>query len=212
MNAGIQGLAADIFKVALVRLDDALERARRRQPAHPAGARRGARRGAAATSTTAAADARLDVMARRRRARVPLEVNLAFGRAGPTPRADAARRDDPTTGSSRSPTTSARPTCATRSPRAPTQEVDFLVDALGLGPGQRVLDVGCGPGRHAHALARRGHRGPRHRHQRSGSSTSHRAHAPAGGDVRAARRPRACRSTGEFDAVDLAVPGRVRPR
>jgi SAM-dependent methyltransferase len=36
------------------------------------------------------------------------------------------------------------------------QEVDFLVDALGLVPGQRVLDVGCGPGRHAHALARRG--------------------------------------------------------
>lgn len=36
------------------------------------------------------------------------------------------------------------------------QEVDFLVDVLGLGPGSRVLDVGCGPGRHAHALARRG--------------------------------------------------------
>ena len=36
------------------------------------------------------------------------------------------------------------------------QEVDFLVEALGLEPGQRVLDVGCGPGRHAHALARRG--------------------------------------------------------
>lgn len=36
------------------------------------------------------------------------------------------------------------------------QEVDFLVDALGLQPGMRVLDVGCGPGRHAHALARRG--------------------------------------------------------
>ncbi len=36
------------------------------------------------------------------------------------------------------------------------QEVDFLVDALGLTPGLRVLDVGCGPGRHAHALARRG--------------------------------------------------------
>jgi SAM-dependent methyltransferase len=36
------------------------------------------------------------------------------------------------------------------------QEVDFLVDALGLVPGQRVLDVGCGPGRHALALARRG--------------------------------------------------------
>lgn len=36
------------------------------------------------------------------------------------------------------------------------QEVEFLVDALGLRPGQRVLDVGCGPGRHAHALANRG--------------------------------------------------------
>jgi ubiquinone/menaquinone biosynthesis C-methylase UbiE len=36
------------------------------------------------------------------------------------------------------------------------QEVDFLVDALGLAPGMRVLDVGCGPGRHSLALARRG--------------------------------------------------------
>ena len=36
------------------------------------------------------------------------------------------------------------------------QEVGFLVDALGLEPGMRVLDVGCGPGRHAHELARRG--------------------------------------------------------
>jgi SAM-dependent methyltransferase len=36
------------------------------------------------------------------------------------------------------------------------QEVDFLVDALALEPGMRVLDVGCGPGRHAHALGRRG--------------------------------------------------------
>lgn len=36
------------------------------------------------------------------------------------------------------------------------QEVGFLVDTLGLEPGDRVLDVGCGPGRHAHALARRG--------------------------------------------------------
>jgi SAM-dependent methyltransferase len=35
-------------------------------------------------------------------------------------------------------------------------EVDFLVGALGLESGSRVLDVGCGPGRHAHALARRG--------------------------------------------------------
>lgn len=36
------------------------------------------------------------------------------------------------------------------------QEVAFLVDALGLTPGLRVLDVGCGPGRHAHAMAARG--------------------------------------------------------
>ncbi|HEV7757854.1 MAG TPA: methyltransferase domain-containing protein [Acidimicrobiales bacterium] len=36
------------------------------------------------------------------------------------------------------------------------QEVAFLAEALGLGPGSRVLDVGCGPGRHAYALARAG--------------------------------------------------------
>lgn len=36
------------------------------------------------------------------------------------------------------------------------QEVDFVVEALSLKPGSRVLDVGCGPGRHAHELARRG--------------------------------------------------------
>lgn len=36
------------------------------------------------------------------------------------------------------------------------QEVAFLVDDLGLAPGMRVLDVGCGPGRHARALAARG--------------------------------------------------------
>jgi SAM-dependent methyltransferase len=36
------------------------------------------------------------------------------------------------------------------------QETDHVVDALTLVPGMRVLDVGCGPGRHAHELARRG--------------------------------------------------------
>jgi SAM-dependent methyltransferase len=35
------------------------------------------------------------------------------------------------------------------------QEVEFLIGALQLRQGMRVLDVGCGPGRHAHALASR---------------------------------------------------------
>jgi len=36
------------------------------------------------------------------------------------------------------------------------QEIDFLWDELSLSSGQRVLDVGCGPGRHSLELARRG--------------------------------------------------------
>ena len=36
------------------------------------------------------------------------------------------------------------------------QEIDFLVDVLELDSSTRVLDVGCGPGRHSHELARRG--------------------------------------------------------
>jgi cyclopropane fatty-acyl-phospholipid synthase-like methyltransferase len=35
-------------------------------------------------------------------------------------------------------------------------EVEFIVEALGLVPGDRVLDMGCGTGRHSVALARRG--------------------------------------------------------
>lgn len=36
------------------------------------------------------------------------------------------------------------------------QEVRFLTEELGLGAGMKVLDVGCGPGRHSSALNRMG--------------------------------------------------------
>lgn len=36
------------------------------------------------------------------------------------------------------------------------QEIGFLLDLLSLEPGARVLDVGCGPGRHAIELAKAG--------------------------------------------------------
>lgn len=40
--------------------------------------------------------------------------------------------------------------------RGTVREVDLLVDLLGLSVGSRVLDVGCGPGRHVAELASRG--------------------------------------------------------
>lgn len=36
------------------------------------------------------------------------------------------------------------------------QEVQFLIKQLDLVPGMRLLDVGCGPGRHAHLFAKAG--------------------------------------------------------
>ena len=38
------------------------------------------------------------------------------------------------------------------------QEIDFLVEALPLVGGDRVIDVGCGPGRHSNELAIRGYK------------------------------------------------------
>ena len=40
--------------------------------------------------------------------------------------------------------------------RGTRQEIDFIVSALGLEVGDRILDIGCGPGRHALELAQRG--------------------------------------------------------
>lgn len=40
--------------------------------------------------------------------------------------------------------------------RGTDQEVAFLLAELGITPAAHVLDVGCGPGRHAHELTRRG--------------------------------------------------------
>ena len=42
------------------------------------------------------------------------------------------------------------------SPAATEQEVEFLAETLAPEPGERLLDVGCGPGRHSQAFAARG--------------------------------------------------------
>src|SRR5207253_540117 len=78
MNAGIQGLAADIFKVALVRLDDALEDAnmvsRLVLQVHDEVLVE-----AAPGEHDAVGAMTLDAMAHAAELRVPLAVNLAFG-------------------------------------------------------------------------------------------------------------------------------------
>ena len=93
MNAGIQGLAADIFKVALVRLD-----ARARATAASASRLilqvhdEVLARGAARRARRAPPSSRSTLMRGAADLRVPLEVNLVVRAApGPTPRADDAQ-------------------------------------------------------------------------------------------------------------------------
>jgi SAM-dependent methyltransferase len=45
---------------------------------------------------------------------------------------------------------------ASRRPETIVHEVEWLVEALGLRPGDRILDLGCGPGLYCEALAARG--------------------------------------------------------
>ena len=77
------------------------------------------------------------------------------------------------------------------------QEVAFLTDALALRPGMSLLDVGCGPGRHAHAFAEHGLRVV-------GVDISEsfvRLAASGAGDFVRGDARRLCFADGSFDAV-----------
>ena len=79
MNAGIQGLAADIFKVALVRLDARLERGRPGQPAGAPGPRRGDPRGPAGRGGRGHGGGHRRPWRARPSCGCPLTINLSWG-------------------------------------------------------------------------------------------------------------------------------------
>ncbi len=150
MNAGIQGLAADIFKVALVRIHDALSQShvasRLILQVHdevlvevPESER------------DTVGPIVIDIMRNAAELDVPLEVNVSWGSSW-------ASRKGMTDQHWFEPIAEHLGSAYLRYSftKGTVQEVDFVVDSLGLTPGDRVLDVGCGPGRHAHELARRG--------------------------------------------------------
>ena len=199
MNAGIQGLAADIFKVALVRLDRALEdagmAARLILQVHdevilevPPARRRRAADGGGWSVRRPGGRRRRPVRGQRHRAMVE-------------PRPGAARRwADAKWLSAVAGLRVARGALASR-PSPPTRAgLPAVLVHEGHRPGgrvpgrrpglwrraMRVLDVGCGPGRHARALAARGIEVVGRRHQRA---------LRRAGPRRAPPSPRSCAAT-----------------
>ena len=126
--------------------------------------------------------------------------------------ADGCRSPRKARGSTRSRSSSGPAYLRNAFTKGTEQEVDFLVDALGLEPGMRVLDVGCGPGRHSLALARRGIDGRTASTTRRTSSRSP-ARRAAAEDLPATFEVLDVRDLGVRRRVrrrDLPLPGRVR--
>ena len=218
MNAGIQGLAADIFKVALVRIDEALRGERRRQPARPAGPRRGARRGA---------------RRRARRRSVRSSIDLMRHAAAPRRAARGQRRRGAPPGPTPSLKIGDEPVRSQTGGCEPDHWFEPIAEHLGVGVPAVLVHEGdacrrstsssttlglaagdAGARRRLRARAACARAGPardrraRHRHQPAVRRPGRRRR-PAGCDVRAARCP--------GDAVrrrvrrrDLPVPGRLR--
>jgi SAM-dependent methyltransferase len=86
-------------------------------------------------------------------------------------------------------------------PAQTRREVDFLVRALRPAPGARILDVPCGYGRHASALARRGFRVVGVDLSRAMIAEARRRSAPGPRLAFVRRDMRRIAFRGEFDAV-----------
>ena len=78
-NAPVQGSAADIFKLAMIDLDRALDGRRVREPHDPHRARRARARGAARRAEREVEPVVTSVMENVTELRVPLVVDLGFG-------------------------------------------------------------------------------------------------------------------------------------
>jgi ubiquinone/menaquinone biosynthesis C-methylase UbiE len=91
---------------------------------------------------------------------------------------------------------------APRDPERTTREADFVVERLGLEPGNRILDLACGHGRHAVELARRGFRVTGLDLSEPSLAEAREAAAAAGVDLELVLGDmRELPWTGEFDAV-----------